>query len=348
MRLDHSRGSSRPRRFQERSALVTIASTRPPNRWPPDASRRHRLRRAGSSGCCKLRPQGVGEQLATEIFDELPPLRRSEMYLRNPSMPTPPLPSGKIGPRIRRAGRPLSRSRRGPDRVVFLESQPDRVKAPVAGRAAFMSTVPGQKLRQGVDSPVLRLIHGQLGPVRRRRRIPRSEDAADSPVPALHRAAFAGPANSWSRTWPSATAHRDQTDAAVSTRTQSSDSWPESGHAVVFRQQRIDERMVGVNEVEHRAIVARQVHEEPDGLTPASHAWSSFENAGKLLAVDAVVFFKPPELQPLPAKSAARPRGRGRRGPCDGPGRRPPRAGADWPAARCSSSSRSGMLDQRK
>ena len=63
-------------------------------------------------------------------------------------------------------------------------------------------------------------------------------------------------------------------------------------------EDRVDERMVCVEQLEHRAVLANQVDEEPDRLLEHGLAERVVE-ALEPLAVDAVVLFEAPEVEPV-------------------------------------------------
>ncbi len=141
------------------------------------------------------------------------------------------------------------------DRAVAFEHQADRVEPRVAAGAARVVAVLGQHLAQRA---------GRRASPRRAGSSGTSAAAAGCARPARgarpsSRASpgwCAGPARSWSGTPPSAAGRRGRSASASSTRTHSSGRAVGVGHAVVLGQHRVHERVVGVEEVEHRAVVA--------------------------------------------------------------------------------------------
>src|SRR5258706_398359 len=72
----------------------------------------------------------------------------------------------------------------------------------------------------------------------------------------------------------------------------------ETGHAIVSGQDWIDEGMVTVGEIEHRAIPPDEINEKTDRLF--KHRLAQFVvEAFESLAVNGVVFFKPAKVQPV-------------------------------------------------
>ena len=88
---------------------------------------------------------------------------------------------------------------------------------------------------------------------------------------------------------------------ASSTRAQSSFPPLGTGHAVVLGQNRVDEGVVAVKQVEHRAIAADDVDEKANRLFVHGLA-QLIREARKSLAIDRVVFLEAAETQPVPGE----------------------------------------------
>ena len=72
-------------------------------------------------------------------------------------------------------------------------------------------------------------------------------------------------------------------------------------HAVVPGQNRVDERVIGVEQFEHRTAAPSQVGEEAEGLLVHRLA-KLVGKASEALAIDAVVFLEAAKRQPVAGK----------------------------------------------
>ena len=193
----------------------------------------------------------------------------------------------------------------------------------MAAGAGLVRAVLGERLAQRQVAE-LRLVGRQLGNIRRRRAGCARRAAGARPSSRASPGWCAGRARSSSGRPPSAAVRRARTSARrrrgpiVAVR--------RLRHAVVLGQDRVDERVVAVEEIEHRT--------DPAGRRPATKrigssniAWrSSFVNARESLAIDAVVFFEAAEVEPVAAELGRQAAGRGRRAASAAPARRAPRA----------------------
>ena len=172
-----------------------------------------------------------------------------------PRRPCPSLPPGNVADAS--TGRP-PRSFVAPlaDRAVAFEHQAERVEPRVAAGAASCPRGAWRAARAAA---------GRASPRRaaaRARRRAAAECArrapASRPSSRASPGSSAGRARSSSGTPPSAAARRGRTCRASSTRTHVVGAAGDVGHAVVLRQRRVHERVLGVQEVEHRAVLAER------------------------------------------------------------------------------------------
>src|SRR6185503_16985075 len=75
------------------------------------------------------------------------------------------------------------------------------------------------------------------------------------------------------------------------------------GHAIEFCERRIDERVIGIETVEHRSVFPDEINNESDRFL--EHGLAQFVVKGReTLAIHRVVFFKPAKVEPVPTKLA--------------------------------------------
>ena len=169
----------------------------------------------------------------------------------------------------------------------------------MASGAVFVGPVSGEQLRQSQFARG-RFILGKSGNIRRRRRNPLAEQAADDPVTSFHRT---GPQAR--RVGGQEYRHRREAPSAVTPRVFDSNPFVGTdigdGDSVVLGQDRVDERVIGVEEIKHRAISLNDIDEKANRFL--IHRLSKFVcKAGKPAAIDAVVLFETAKIEPIAAE----------------------------------------------
>ena len=197
------------------------------------------------------------------------------------------------------------------DRSVALEDQPDGVEVYMATGAALVLAMPRHQFPQGEVSQ-LHLVAGQLGDRGRRRRDEFPEQAANDPVTALHRAGsqargVLGQENCHGQEAAAAVevrvigAHpvaRAEIQFRHATFRHATFGHSTFGHSIVPGQGWIDESVVGVEKLEHGAILADEIYEEVDRLLEHRLAQLVGE-AREELPIDAVVLLEAAEVEPV-------------------------------------------------
>ena len=181
----HSSAVSLSTRLFRNCGLVTMLSTRLPNRSPSAASRVRMLFDGFVVRRYKAASQGVGQQLAAEVVDKLVAPALVEVSPQSVDA----ISLAAAGKRRARVDGPAAQvdGAELADGPIAFVGQPDRVEPRVAAGAALVGAVAGQRLAQGQVAQ-LGLVAGEVGDVGRRSRDVLAEQPADDPVASLDRA----------------------------------------------------------------------------------------------------------------------------------------------------------------
>ena len=241
--------------------------------------------------------EGVDEQLAAEIVDKL----LLTVFPQVVAQAVESSPLVAVGKCCLSVDRPATKVFVSPlsDWVVAFKDETDGVETLVAAGTTFDFAVPGHQLSQR-EITQLCLVFGKLWDFRRWWRDVFAEYPADNPVAALYRAG----APAW-RVLGQKDRHRQESAASelVGIINPHPIVWPDvaNGHAVVFGQDWVDESVLGIEEVNHRAIAVNEVDEEADRFL-VHRLSKSVGEAFEKFSINAVVLFEVAEIQPVAAE----------------------------------------------